>query len=93
MQEQHLESVLHERQYFLDGSGVAVLLTFQGPLRLRDRWHDQDKTRLSHLMRWGKDVDGGQVKKSLMQCHLTCFKYNGGSQLDEVYTTLFCAFS
>eukprot|EP00873_Tetraselmis_striata_P016456 jgi/Tetstr1/436720/TSEL_025503.t1 len=46
---------------------------------------DQDKTRLPHLVSWDKEVE----KKNLMQCHLTCVKYNG-SQPDDVYDFFDC---
>eukprot|EP00873_Tetraselmis_striata_P001272 jgi/Tetstr1/421536/TSEL_012483.t1 len=46
---------------------------------------DQDKTRLPHLVPWDKEVE----KKNLLQCHLTCVKYNG-SQPDDVYYFFDC---
>eukprot|EP00873_Tetraselmis_striata_P008868 jgi/Tetstr1/429132/TSEL_019094.t1 len=46
---------------------------------------DQDKTCLPHLVPWDKEVE----KKNLLQCHLTCVKYNG-SQPDEVYYFFDC---
>eukprot|EP00873_Tetraselmis_striata_P025511 jgi/Tetstr1/445775/TSEL_033422.t1 len=46
---------------------------------------DQDKTRLSHLVPWDKDVE----KKDLLQCRLTCVKYNG-SRPDDVYYVFDC---
>eukprot|EP00873_Tetraselmis_striata_P046597 jgi/Tetstr1/466861/TSEL_011318.t1 len=46
---------------------------------------DPDKTRLPHLVPWDKEVE----KKNLLQCHLTCVKYNG-SQPDDVYYFFDC---
>eukprot|EP00873_Tetraselmis_striata_P028126 jgi/Tetstr1/448390/TSEL_035669.t1 len=46
---------------------------------------DQDKTRLPHLVPWDKEVE----KKNLLQCHLTCVKYNG-TQPDDVYYFFDC---
>eukprot|EP00873_Tetraselmis_striata_P036293 jgi/Tetstr1/456557/TSEL_043277.t1 len=46
---------------------------------------DQDKTRHPHLVPWDKEVE----KKNLLQCHLTCVKYNG-SQPDDVYYFFDC---
>lgn len=83
MQEQHLERVLHER-HFLE---VAL----QYSRKNRDLFvceidgMDQDKTRLPHLVPWDKEVE----KKNLLQCHLTCVKYNG-SQPDDVYYFFDC---
>eukprot|EP00873_Tetraselmis_striata_P005652 jgi/Tetstr1/425916/TSEL_001592.t2 len=46
---------------------------------------DQDKTCLPHLVPWDKKVE----RKNLLQCHLTCVKYNG-SQPDDVYYFFDC---
>eukprot|EP00873_Tetraselmis_striata_P005481 jgi/Tetstr1/425745/TSEL_016165.t1 len=42
---------------------------------------DQDKTRVPHLVPWDKEVE----KKNLLQCHLTCVKYNGSEPDDVLY--------
>eukprot|EP00873_Tetraselmis_striata_P020849 jgi/Tetstr1/441113/TSEL_029381.t1 len=47
-----------------------------------------DKTRLLHLVPWDKKVE----KKNLLQCHLTCVKYNG-RRPDDVYYYFFDCFS
>eukprot|EP00873_Tetraselmis_striata_P002905 jgi/Tetstr1/423169/TSEL_013937.t1 len=71
VQEEHLERVMHEKHF------LKVALQYSRRHRYLFVYEidgmDQDKTCLPDLVPWDKDVE----KKDLMQCRLTCVKYNG----------------